>query len=83
MVWAIGDMGFKWERDMAHEPAARPARESLRAKVHDARDLRAWCDEFDCPPHLVKNTLTFGVMVVDIRAYLEQAIWHKSKKTTD
>ena len=68
---------------MADNLAARPPRDRFRANVHDARDLRAWCDEFDCPPHLVKNTLSFGVMVVDVRAYLEQAIWHKSKKTTD
>jgi hypothetical protein len=60
------------------EDFARLLRERFWGHSHDARDLRAWCDEFGCPPHQVKNTtLQGGVMVVDRRAYFDEG-WRKA-----
>lgn len=69
---------------MAHDLSHRPSRDWFRASFFDARDLRAWCDEFGVPPHQVRSpTLQGGVMVVDARAYPEQAGWHKPAKAPD
>ena len=66
---------------MANDNTPAP-RERQRLNFQDASDLRAWCKEFDVPPHLVKNTtLQNGVMIVDVRAQLERlGGWFKSTK---